>query len=107
MAEKGVHIGNGTAFFMIAIAVFIDAIQAFLTLIFIGIIFNPIIGFMSGILFGIWFSHHNISLVGKHPFRFFGTILLEFLPIVSALPGWSVLVSTTIAKERLLARGII
>lgn len=86
---------------MIFFAIFVDALQAFLTLIIVGLFLNPIIDIMVAMLFSMWFSHHGVSMMSlKNIGPFLGTVVAEFIPVISALPIWTGGIMLTIARNR-------
>lgn len=83
-------IGIGTAFMMVIVALIIDGIQALLTFILIGFLVNPVISVCAAMVFGIWFSHHGMSMMSpKNIAPFLGTMLGEFTPVINAFPVWT------------------
>src|SRR3990167_1202232 len=93
------RIERTTAFFMIAVALLIDGLQFLLTIIIIGFLINPIISIMATMLFGIWMSHHGVSMMSsKYALRFLGTIVGE--TILGTLPIWTVTVAVTVFEGR-------
>jgi len=80
---------------MIGMAVLFDSIDLFLGLGLFGFVANMV----ATPLFGIWFSHNDVSIM--HPDRalkFLGTIVLETTPL-SGVPLWSYTVYTTVKNE--------
>ena len=102
------RISNATAFFLIGAAVSVDALQALLGLLafipFVGIplafLLQQLVNISALFLFGIWFSSMGISLIKKRPLGFMGTTVLELVPMLNAVPAWSMFVATTVWKER-------
>lgn len=90
MNEQHSTVSTGTAFMMGFIAVIIDGVQALLNFLLIGVIINPFINIVAAMMYGIWFSHHNMSVMStKTAMPFFATILGEFVPLINTLPMWS------------------
>lgn len=81
----GGRIQSGTAFMLIAVALFIDAIQAILNFLLIGIVINPFIDVIMWMVFGLWFGHVGI----KRQASLGMAAVAEFIPIVNSLPIWT------------------
>lgn len=102
------HIGNVAAIFLIVSAVCIDVLQVLVDLL----AFIPIVGFVIAFLtnvfidicawlfFAITFLHINFPVMKKRPLGFLGTLVMENIPYLNALPGWTLFVVTTIMKDR-------
>lgn len=86
---------------MIACAALIDFMQFLLALIpFIGGFLGMFLSVISMFLFGIWFSHEDVSLMSsKRVMGFLSTIVGEAIPYVDAIPFWTGLVSFTVINE--------
>ena len=95
------RIGPTTGKLMIAVAVAVDLVQFLLVLIpFIGWLFGMMISVIASFLFGIWFSHHGVSLMSsKRVLGFLGTMLGEWIPFIGGVPLWSCLVAFTVIQE--------
>ena len=88
MQEKGLK--NTTISLMIAVALFFDALQALLTLIFMG----WLVGIFAALTFYVWFKSHGISFMKpKRLFAFGGATIAEVIPFLSVLPAWTAAVS--------------
>lgn len=98
------RIGMGPATLMVLFALVVDGIQAFLTLIIIGLFVNPVINLMVAPLFSIWFSHYGEGMMSRKNFApFMGTAVAEFIPALNAFPLWTGFVCFTIGRNRLAA----
>ena len=94
-------IGLGTAFMMVFMALLVDGTQGFLSWILVGFFVNPIIDVCVAMMFGIWFSHHGVSMMSaKNIAPFLGTIVGEFLPFISALPLWTFYIIFALIRNR-------
>ncbi|MBI2030835.1 hypothetical protein HYT05_04395 [Candidatus Kaiserbacteria bacterium] len=97
---------------LITVAILIDGLQFLITLFALLPAIGPVLSFTLGFvvsvlsifLYGIWFSHLNVSLTTRYPLGFLATIVLEFIPVVSTSPGWTWFVVKTIAQERIRER---
>ena len=86
---------------MITCAALIDFLQFLFALIpFVGGIFGMFLSVIASFLFGIWFSHEDVSLMSsKRIMGFLSTILGEAIPYVDAIPFWTGLVAFTVINE--------
>jgi len=86
---------------MMAVAGLFDGIQFLLALIpFIGIFLSSVVTVVAALVFGIWFSHNDMSIMDpKRALRFLGTMLGEFIPGVNAIPIWTSSVTYTVIQE--------
>jgi hypothetical protein len=86
---------------MIAFAGLVDFIQFLFTFIpFIGMFLSSMVTFVVALIFGIWFSHNEMSMMDpKRILRFLGTMLGEFTPGINAVPIWTGSVSYTVIQE--------
>lgn len=90
-------LSHDTVYLMIVTAVCIDAMQFFLGITGIGAFFTPALTFFASVLFGVWFSHHDLSLLDpKRVLAFFATIIGETFPPFNALPVWTFSIVLTI-----------
>jgi hypothetical protein len=91
--EKRNKIPNSTALFMIVVALIYDAIGAILDFLLIGIVLNPIFVTPFGWLhFYVWFKRREVNFMDstKRAITMFLMGLFEEIPILNALPGWTV-----------------
>lgn len=95
------RISSATGWFMIACAALVDGIQFLLVLIpFIGWVLGWFLTIIAAFLFGIWFSHHGVSMMSpKRILGFGGTLLGEILPFINGAPFWTSLVVYTVINE--------
>lgn len=104
--SKRERISPGSAFLLISSALFIDGAIFLASLLdYILPSVGSIIAFLSSMLayfiFGIVFVSKRVSLMTpKTAKRFFGTALIEMIPIVNYLPGLSFFVLRTVAVVR-------
>lgn len=101
--EKKIGVAQGMV--MIVTAAFIDFVQFLLTLLIIGIIINPLISVIAFILFWSWFSLNGVKFFsGVKGIARFGimswTFLSELVPLLNAMPGWTVGVTMTYLSAR-------
>src|SRR3989344_6815759 len=88
-------IGGGTAFMMLFVAIVVDGLQALLTLLVVGIVVNPFISVITGILFWIWFYHLGVKMgIGLA-----ATGVAE-LTILGSFPLWAGYVISRIALAK-------
>jgi hypothetical protein len=101
MEEKPKKIGTVMASLLVYVAICLDLIQfgvAFIPAV--GEVLPPIIAIGTGLIFFIWFKIIGVKIgIMKSPKKFMGvltTSVVEFIPILSALPGWTIFVVMTI-----------
>lgn len=103
--QKRERISREQAWMLRSVALFFDVIQASTKLLyvipFIGFIAVPIgilISIAAAFTFWLWFALLDAGGIGKHALGKlllrYGSQLIEFIPILNALPGW--IVSTEI-----------
>ncbi|PIR84180.1 hypothetical protein COU18_00285 [Candidatus Kaiserbacteria bacterium CG10_big_fil_rev_8_21_14_0_10_51_14] len=94
-------ISGGTGGVMICFAMVVDGMQGLITLIpFIGFLIAPVMSIFAALLFGIWFSHNDVSMMDpKRVLGFGGTILGEVMPIVNVIPFWTGNITYTVIQE--------
>lgn len=89
---------------MVIIALLIDGLQAFLSLIVIGIVVNLIIDVFVWLVFYIWLKSLGISMSeakGLRTLFFLGLAFgFEFVPLLNVLPGWTAFAIGAILNER-------
>ena len=86
---------------MIAVAVIYDLAQAFLTLIGIGFLVNWIITIWATLTFGTWMALRGVSPLKARRGATWGvSILIEIIPILQVLPGWTISAITTVISVR-------
>lgn len=90
---------------MIVAALCIDIMQALLSLTLFGMFVTPIITGIAVIMFGIWFSHHGMSMLEPRRILAYGATTLVELSPFGFLPVWTLSVSLTLffAKKELEA----
>lgn len=85
---------------IIATALFIDGIQALLTLSWFGIVLNPLISLGTAYILNRWFKIYGIHMFSKDNMGlFYGTIAAELIPFFDALPVWTTSVVVTLVKN--------
>lgn len=100
MPEK--RISSFTAGFMITVAVFFDGIQFLLNLIpLIGTASAEVLGIIAWLIFYIWFKMKGVSFsdTKKSAALLLGGIV-ELMPVLSALPAWTLSTVLIIALTR-------
>jgi hypothetical protein len=98
-------ISNVNAFFIIAVAVICDCLQFLLTLGVISSIFNVLITIIAWVIFGVWFFILGINYFkGKKALSkvvsVFGSLVIELIPILDALPTLTLGVIGIIVSSR-------
>jgi Kef-type K+ transport system membrane component KefB len=94
--EKRRRVGTIQSILMIGIAIAIDIINIILVLVVgIGIIANRFITLFVFMVFAFWFALNGVSfLTGRMSmqkmFRFFGPAFGEMIPVIGALPLWTI-----------------
>lgn len=102
------RIKNIEAGFMIAIAIFADALQALTKLLhfipfagnLMAVISGWFISFCAGFGFTLWFKLKKINILDKKAAIRMSSMLIEIIPILNVLPGWTIYVSNVIAYTR-------
>lgn len=90
MQQEQKELNNTTITLMIGTAVFYDALQALLTLIFMG----WLVGIFAGLTFYVWFKSYGISFMKPKRFvTFSGSFLIEIIPFLSILPAWTLAIT--------------
>lgn len=94
---------------MIATAAIVDLLQLFMTALhlipFVGsaleIIISPFVTLFAFLTFYVWFKIKGITFERpSQALRFGGGTLIEFMPIIDALPAWTLTVWLTTRGER-------
>lgn len=109
--EKRRRIGNIVAFFLVPAALLIDATQFLFYLIglipFIGqvaaLIFPPLIAVMAWIMFYLWFKLLGVDFMDglmRKAVLMFSTAFSEMVPLVNAMPLWTLGIILMIAIVR-------
>ncbi|MFA7216529.1 MAG: hypothetical protein WC095_00910 [Candidatus Paceibacterota bacterium] len=101
MEEKPKRIGTIMIVLLFYVAILADITQVILTFIpVVGEILPPIFSFAAGLSFFIWFRLIGVKLsLIKDPKKIAGTAIsfvAEYIPIIDALPGWTILVAITV-----------
>jgi predicted PurR-regulated permease PerM len=86
---------------MIVSAVLVDVFQFLLLIIpFVGWLIGWMASIIATFAFGIWFSHHGVSMMDpKRVLRFLATTLAEFIPVINGIPVWTVTITYTVLQE--------
>ena len=93
--EKRRRVGAAQSALMIGIAVVVDVVNIILVLVVgIGLVANRFIAIFVFMAFAFWFALNGVSfLTGRMSmqkmFRFFGPAFGEMIPVIGALPLWS------------------
>jgi len=85
---------------MVALAGSIDAIQALLAFVFLGLLVNGLISLFAWLTFYLWFKLSGVTFLDGQTAKilvFAGGALLEQIPGVNALPAATLTVILTIA----------
>lgn len=83
-------LNNTVIFFMVAVALIIDGIQAILLFFAIGVVVNTFIGIFAGFTFWLWFKMYDVSFVTpKQLAAMGGGFFVELIPALNALPTWT------------------
>lgn len=102
-AKSGSKISPINAIFLVLVALLIDGIQAFLTLIIIGVVLNSIISASAALIFCMWLKLLGVSYWEGNGTRkllsFIGCGFLEIVPIFNAIPAWTLFVILIIIFE--------
>lgn len=101
MDENEKKIGFFTILLMLGVAVVIDIVQFILALFVVGLVINRFISIFAFMLFFLWFLLNDVSfLSGKRwlsrTISFFGSAGGELVPVVGALPLWTIGIYLTI-----------
>lgn len=109
MGNANSKINKSTAVMMVCVAGFIDLIQFLLNFIpLVGWVIIWIINAIVWLTFYIWFRARGINFNSKKSTNLAGAFVLEFIPIVDALPAWTFavirIIALTWAEERDVAK---
>ena len=96
------RISRFTAFLMVSISVFFDIIEFILALLAVGLILNTIIGIIKWFLFWLWFTLRGVKFFGntKRLKIGAGAFILGLIPVINALPEFTVGIILTIRDVR-------
>lgn len=98
--QKGLK--SHTIVFMIVVALFFDVLQWFLTFVFMGWLAS-IFAFLT---FYVWFKLYGISfMTPKRAMAMGAGFIIELIPILNILPGWTVVVIYLTLEEK--ARNVV
>lgn len=92
------RIDTGTGAMMIAVALLFDTMNAGINLIpFLGQILGVLVSIVAYCTFGFWFMKRGVGFTNpKRAVTFFGSGLIEAIPILNVLPGVTVGVVLTV-----------
>jgi hypothetical protein len=76
----------------LTIAILMDLVQIILDFLAVGVIANTILTIFGYIVFLPWFWLHGIRFQGKTAKTLGLGTLLEFIPVINALPAWSFMI---------------
>lgn len=94
-------INPSTKWFMVGVAVFFDTLNALIQLIPVaGQIMAVCLGIFAELLFWFWFTINGVTFNTKKALRFFGTNILEWIPLVNALPALTTSVILTLHQVK-------
>jgi hypothetical protein len=99
-AQKNKRISGGTKIIMLVFAFFLDLIELILAALIAGIFINRLITIFEYFIYWFWFKIKGVSFSSnaKMGRRFGGTAILEMIPVVGALPGFTLGVYMTIKE---------
>ena len=99
--EEKSKISRATGVLMISIAAVIDFVQFLLTFVpIVGWVASSLLSICTWLLFGMWFSHLNVSLFDSQ--RILGTggaMLGEALPFFNGFPWWTFRIVVAVKYE--------
>jgi hypothetical protein len=100
--EEPKELTNVMAGAMIMFALFIDAIQALLTLLpIIGWILAPVAGVAGLIIFYFWLKNYGIKFSSpRQAKRLVVGFIVEMIPLLNALPTWTLAITLIVMKEK-------
>lgn len=93
-------ITGGLAFGLIAFGVFIDLLQAILDFLLIGLVLNYVLDFIAIVGFWIMLHHHGGGVLKRRSISLGATLLIELIPVINAMPTWTLYAIRTIVAER-------
>jgi hypothetical protein len=110
-SQKKPKISKTDFVLMLVVAIFFDIVLALIQLIIIvGSVSAEVFNVVPLMLFFIWYTLKGISFANKkNSLTFFGCALIEFIPIINALPAWTaevVLMYIFQKKDVLLAKAV-
>ncbi|MBI2097836.1 MAG: hypothetical protein HYT46_02815, partial [Candidatus Vogelbacteria bacterium] len=83
---------------MIAVAIIYDLVQIALTWLFIG---SWLMTIWAGMTFGLWFTLKGASIISGRRAASLGIgAIIEAIPLLNALPGWTVSVIISLSVTR-------
>jgi len=95
------RIGKTQRFFMVAIAMCFDLLELILAVFLVGAVLNRIITLIEYSIYILWFMFNKIKFTKpKNLSRLGGTFFIEMIPVLGALPMFSVGVLMTINQSR-------
>ena len=102
-AQTQERIPNDIKFAMIAVALLFDVVNASLNLIpFLGQILSVLVSIVAYCTFGFWFLKRGVGFANpKRAVTFFGSGVIEAIPVLNILPGVTLGVALTIAMVQL------
>ncbi|TSC84537.1 MAG: hypothetical protein G01um101417_202 [Parcubacteria group bacterium Gr01-1014_17] len=97
------RIDSTTGGAMIGVALLFDAVNAGLNLIpFLGQILSVLVSIVAYCTFGFWFLKRGVGFANpKRAVTFFGSGVIEAIPVLNILPGVTLGVALTIAMVQL------
>lgn len=95
------RIGKTKKFFMVSIAICFDILELILAVFLIGAVLNRFITLLEYFLYLMWFMFSKVQFTKpKNLSRMGGTFLIEMIPVLGALPMFTVGVLMTINNSR-------
>lgn len=99
--EEREPISSALAFSLIAVGIIVDLVQLLLTLLFVGAALNPIIDLMAMGVFWLMLYHHGQKVLSRRAFSFVGSAIVELIPVIDAIPVWTIFAIYTVMKDHL------
>ncbi len=96
------YISNITGGLMVGVALAVDGIQALASAFIIGVFISPFITLFAWLTFWLWFKLNGVSF-GTKPKNFLvlgGGGLVELIPVLNILPGWTLSVTTLLIMNK-------
>ena len=98
------YISKGAVAWFIALAVLVDIIVLLIDLTAVGAIVTPVISVIAWLTFYLLFKRRGVHFNSpKRVLSMGGGFLIELLPIINILPGWTVAVILVIGTTKLPA----
>ena len=101
--KQEIRIDKTTGVVMVAVAVLFDAVNAGLNLIpLLGQVLAVLVSIIAYLTFGFWFLRRGVGFVNpKRAASFFGSAIIEAIPVLNILPCITVGVALTVLVVQL------